>query len=154
MVALLACGWPNHKTYKWSDTKNLMNYGLDHFEYHRIDEVLYDASTLKPIPVSGGQVDDLDSTAYTNVKIQRDDPLTDSSSSKGLLLRKNEQIQVEFQMEDELTAPVTANTEIGRIRYLVDGSPYLVEYILTAQDVPAINYPWCIRQVLKRFSIY
>ncbi len=154
VVALLACGWPNHKSYKWSDTKNLMNYGLDHFEYHRIDEVLYDASTLKPIPVSGGQVDDLDSTAYTNVKIQRDDPLTDSSSSKGLLLRKNEQIQVEFQMEDELTAPVTANTEIGRIRYLVDGSPYLVEYILTAQDVPAINYPWCIRQVLKRFSIY
>lgn len=22
IVALLACGWPNNKTYKWSDTRN------------------------------------------------------------------------------------------------------------------------------------
>ena len=22
IVALLACGWPNNKTYKWSDTEN------------------------------------------------------------------------------------------------------------------------------------
>ena len=30
VVALLACGWPNHKTYKWTDTKCLMEYGLEH----------------------------------------------------------------------------------------------------------------------------
>ena len=154
VVALLACGWPNNKTYKWSDTKSLMNYGLENYEYHRIDEVLYDVSTLNPVPVLGGQVDDLDSVAYTDVKIRRDDSSPDSGSQNGLLLKKDEAIQVEFYIEDELTAPVAANTEVGHIRYLVDGSPYLVEYILTTRDVPAINYPWCIRQILKRFSIY
>ncbi len=32
IVALLACGWPNNKTYKWSDTRKLMNYGLEQFK--------------------------------------------------------------------------------------------------------------------------
>ncbi|MCD8073781.1 MAG: D-alanyl-D-alanine carboxypeptidase, partial [Lachnospiraceae bacterium] len=32
IVALLACGWPNNKGYKWVDTKKLMNYGLTEFE--------------------------------------------------------------------------------------------------------------------------
>ncbi|MCD7817565.1 MAG: serine hydrolase, partial [Lachnospiraceae bacterium] len=27
IVALLACGWPNNRGYKWIDTRNLMNYG-------------------------------------------------------------------------------------------------------------------------------
>ena len=27
IVALLACGWPNHKTYKWSDSRELFGYG-------------------------------------------------------------------------------------------------------------------------------
>lgn len=26
--SVLACGWPPHKTYKWTDTKKLMDYGL------------------------------------------------------------------------------------------------------------------------------
>mgnify|MGYP000776991310 FL=1 len=31
-IALLACGWPNHKNYKWSDAKTLFQYGMD--AYH------------------------------------------------------------------------------------------------------------------------
>ena len=27
IVALLGCGWPNHKNYKWEDTRKLMEYG-------------------------------------------------------------------------------------------------------------------------------
>lgn len=154
VVALLACGWPNNKTYKWSDTKVLMNYGLENYEYHQIDEVLYDISALKPILVLGGQTETLDSAAYTDVTIRRDSPSPDSDTQNGLLLKRDEEIQVEFHMDEELTAPVPAGTEVGRIRYLVDGSPYLVEYILTTQDVPAIDYLWCIKQILKRFSIY
>ena len=31
VVSLLACGWPNHKTWKWSDTRKLMEYGKSNF---------------------------------------------------------------------------------------------------------------------------
>ena len=33
IVALLACGWPGNKTWKWEDTRKLMEYGLSSFEY-------------------------------------------------------------------------------------------------------------------------
>ena len=39
VVALLACGWPNNKSYKWSDTKELMEYGLEHFVSKSFAEV-------------------------------------------------------------------------------------------------------------------
>ena len=35
VVSLLACGWPNNKTYKWSDTKKLMGYGIDNYQIGR-----------------------------------------------------------------------------------------------------------------------
>lgn len=153
VVALLACGWPNNKTYKWSDTKVLMNYGIENYEYHRFEEVLYDPSTLKPIPVLGGQTDNFDLPVYTDVEVRREDTTPDSHSQTGLLLKKDEEIRVDVQIKKELTAPVSRGTEVGCIRYLVDGRPYRVEYILTTQDIPAINYSWCLWQVLKRYSI-
>lgn len=154
VVALLACGWPNNKTYKWSDTKALMNYGLDNFEYHSLSEVLYDASRLTPIPVLNGQTAQLGEQAYTDVEISRSSSeQTPEHAMEGLLLKKGEEIQVDLQIEQELTAPVSAGTEVGRISYLVDDTPYRVEYILTSETVPAIDYPWCIRQILRYFCI-
>ncbi|MDE6183891.1 MAG: D-alanyl-D-alanine carboxypeptidase, partial [Lachnospiraceae bacterium] len=128
VVALLACGWPNNKTYKWSDTKQLMNYGLDNYEYHTLSEAAYNESSLTPIKVINGQVNQLDADAYTGLKIDRS---ADSFSDDGLLLKKGEQIQVDCQIEDHLTAPVPAGTNAGTIRYLVDGEVYKIEHIIT-----------------------
>ena len=32
-LALLACGWPNNKSYKWADSKELFTYGEKTYEY-------------------------------------------------------------------------------------------------------------------------
>ena len=32
VVALLACGWPNNKSYKWTDSKVLLDYARNNFE--------------------------------------------------------------------------------------------------------------------------
>ena len=155
VVALLACGWPNNKSYKWSDTKQLMNFGLENFEYHSLSEVLYDESSLNPIQVQNGQTKHLGEPAFTHVKIDRSDSTsetsTNSSGNEGMLLKKGEQFQVDFQMTDELTAPVAIGTEVGSIKYLAGGEIYKVEYILTCDDIPAINYLWCLQQTLLRY---
>ena len=44
VVALLACGWPNNKGYKWSDTRILMNFGLNDFAYHSGWNVIWNGS--------------------------------------------------------------------------------------------------------------
>lgn len=149
VVALLACGWPNNKTYKWSDTKQLMNYGLENFEYHTISEVYFDENRLTPIKVNNGQVEKLNTTAYTNVEINR----KEEADQDGLLLKKGEQIQVDLQIADELEAPVSAGTQIGSVKYLVDGEVYRVEYIFTSDDVPAIDFPWSFKQILLRYCL-
>ncbi len=148
VVALLACGWPNNKTYKWSDTKALMNYGLENFEYHQLSEAAYDENKLKPLKVLNGQTRELDSTAYTDVAIDRGE-----AKDMGFLLNKDEKIDVQLQIADVLTAPVSAGSQVGSIKYLVDGQVYKVEYIVATDDIPAIDFFWCLEQILLRFSL-
>lgn len=35
-AAVLGCGWPPHKTYKWSDIRRLFAYGREHFPKERL----------------------------------------------------------------------------------------------------------------------
>ncbi len=32
IIALLGCGWPPHKTWKWSDARSLLSYGMENYE--------------------------------------------------------------------------------------------------------------------------
>ena len=38
-IALLACGWPNNKTYKWQDAKKLFSYGLENYDMRKVEFV-------------------------------------------------------------------------------------------------------------------
>lgn len=154
VVALLACGWPNHKTYKWSDTTTLMNYGLDHYENHSFSEYAYDEALLKPIPVTGGQTDRIGQLSYTGLQIEKRESSESSLlSSDSLLLRKDETIRVECDIKQSLTAPVSAGTEVGTIKYLLGDELWHVEYILTKDDIPAINLSWCLSQILYQYFL-
>ncbi|MEE0290617.1 MAG: D-alanyl-D-alanine carboxypeptidase family protein [Lachnospiraceae bacterium] len=42
LSSVLACGWPPHKTYKWNDTKALMDYGFSHFQNVTVPIPSYD----------------------------------------------------------------------------------------------------------------
>ena len=47
IVALLGCGWPGNKNYKWSDTKKLLSYGRENYQYVMLPEL----PQLPDIPV-------------------------------------------------------------------------------------------------------
>ncbi len=148
----------------------LMNYGLENFEYHTLSEAAYDESQLKPIQVLNGQADRLDALAYTDIKIIRGESTSldgnrpddtglsqdalPSSEEQGLLLKKGEKIETRCQITSQLTAPVSAGTQVGTVKYLVGGEVYKIEYIVTATDVPAIDFSWCMKQILKRYNLY
>ena len=48
IVALLGCGWPGNKNYKWSDTKKLLSYGRENYQYMMLPEL----PQLPEIPVT------------------------------------------------------------------------------------------------------
>ncbi len=171
VVALLACGWPNNKGYKWSDTRTLMNYGLEDFTYHSLDEFAYDEALLEQITVLQGQTEKIDQTAHVPVKIlEREageeygglDPMADEShvgaeraqeEIGGLLLKDGEEIQVECHMEKQLQAPVAAGEQVGTIQYLFQGRVVREEHIVTAGAVKRIGYRWCFTQILRMFLV-
>lgn len=162
VVALLACGWPNNKNYKWSDTGKLMQYGIDNYSYRSFSEegIAFDEGRLGELQVKNGQTAVLGGTAYTKLRIEGRDgggegenpsDGLDKEWRDGLLMRADEQVKVVCQVEEELTAPVVPGMTVGAIEYIVGNTVYKKENIITTDSIGEIDLEWCMRQVLERF---
>lgn len=169
VVALLACGWPNHKTYKWSDTRALMEYGLEHYEYRSFldEKTALPEEQLPSLLVEGGQTQVLGTTAWMDLAIEgREDSsaaknsVTDADTQEtskgveGLLMSEEEQVEIKCELPTTLQAPVHNNARIGTIYYIVDGTTYREEYVIATQEIGKIDIPWCFYQIWKRFSLF
>lgn len=150
VVALLACGWPNNKSYKWSDTRKLMSYGLENYTAHTLQEALLSSSDLAPVPVYEGACDIWNSSLSETPYIERDEAF----ANKKILLKQGEHFQVQYEYEKTLTAPVHSGQQIGEIRYYLDDTLYYKESIHVPDSVDAITFPYCIRQSIRHFLLY
>ena len=150
IVALLACGWPNHKTYKWSDSRELFTYGLENFTYRSFEEETFSGreQLLMPIPVLRAQND-----ALTEEVLLPVEPDPETEGVEGLLMGPDENVEILYRKEQYLTAPVEAGECVGEISYLVDGWVWRRERLIAAKDVEAIDFVWCGRQILLRFLV-
>lgn len=127
---VLGCGWPPNKNLKWSDTKDLMNYGVTNYEKRQI----FEDSELKPLPVRDGQ------QRYEAVDMQGD--LT-------LLMREDEKVKIVYELPRLLQAPVKANSIVGYARYYIDGTYYNEIPIYSTQDISKIDFKFCFKKLLE-----
>lgn len=142
IVALLACGWPNNKTYKWSDTKKLMTYGIDNYRKEDPTQKKPDVTRLVPIEVQGGQSTAIGGTASVSPVVG------EYCGCRGLLLKEGEEVEIKYEISDRLYAPVKKGDFIGKISYML-GDEVLGECCVVAgDDVEEIDFAWCIEQVL------
>src|SRR5699024_4601073 len=51
IIALLGCGWPPNKSWKWSDVDALTDYGKENYHYVRAE---MDTSALTPVRITEG----------------------------------------------------------------------------------------------------
>lgn len=150
IVALLACGWPNNKTYKWSDSRRLLEYGMEHYTYRKFGEEKFENrdQLLQPIPVINAQ----------NEKLEREVPLSimmnpQAEGIEGILMRTEEKVGILYRKEKQLTAPVKQGETVGEICYLVDGEIYRREKIVAGENADAVDPVWCFRQIRDRFLL-
>ena len=147
VAALLACGWPNNKGYKWSDTKKLMNYGIENYEYRDVfqNQDFPKLAVEKGIPENGG----LFETAVTGVKLKAGK----EDESIPLLLRKDEKAVVETDLREELKAPVQAGEEVGTVTYRL-GDEIVKQYpVVAVQTVREKNIGWYFRKITDRYLL-
>ncbi len=136
VVALLACGWPNNKSYKWSDTKKLMKYGLNNYSMVKIEDV----TDFNPILVIDGQEE--------QVQVKAD------AKNIQLLLGKDETTKVECDLPDTLMAPVRADELIGSVKYYVNDKLYDETPIYTTGSVDKVDYPYCLELILDMWTLH
>lgn len=158
VVALLACGWPNNKAYKWSDTRELMQYGIDNYFYKSFDQegTAFDESVLKPLPVQNGQTEVLGDQAFVTVRVEEGGEAREDGTGRnleGLLMRADEAVRTEYTMEDCLTAPVARGTPVGKVEYILGDTVYRRDIIVTEDELGAVDPQWCLLQILGRFLL-
>ncbi len=142
-LALLGCGWPPHKTYKWNDARRLYAYGKQNYQWRDV----YEEPELPAVPVvdgvpAGGNLED---TAYTQLT------MGERELSLNFLMREDEQVEIQMTIPEQLTAPVYQNMAVGRIDYLLDEKVIRSFPIYTGQAVEAVSWKWCIRKIVDVF---
>jgi len=147
IVALLACGWPNNRSYKWSDTRKLMSYGLEHYEYRDV----WEEPSFGTIPVKGGipESGSLEEQSYTHIALA---PGAETMHRK-LLLSEQEQITIETNLPEELSAPIEPGTIIGSVRYYLNGDIVQIYPITATDKVDPISLPWCLKKILTTYQL-
>ena len=144
IVTLLACGWPNNKNYKWSDTRKLMEYGLENYEYRDVFDQGFQGKT---VPVTDGQYENYPEEGEATAEL--DLTLPEDARHLKLLLRKDEQVEVTYQLPEMLEAPVAAGTEAGRVEYRL-GDQLLASYpVCIKESIDRVDYNWCLKQLWK-----
>ena len=142
IVALLACGWPNHKTYKWQDTRALMEYGLKYYKKQRFDgDVgLPQLSVADGIPENGAL------SGVSTVKLQIRD-----REEADILLREDEEPAYRTLLADTLKAAVKAGTDAGTVQLVLDNQVLAEWKVETAKSIAKRDYIWCLYQLMMQF---
>ena len=151
VVALLACGWPNHKTYKWSDTRTLMEFGITNYDYRRFDEAQIPERAFEDILVTGAKSETIGGAEI--VKVELVDASESSGGVDGLLMSGEEKITVTLQKVKGLSAPVSAGQTVGHISYMVGDEEWKRVDIVTTQGKEAIDFWWCFEMIFDKWSI-
>ncbi len=149
VVALLACGWPSNKNYKWSDTKQLMKYGKDNFFYRDFSspEIAFDSAHLPQIPVEGGQMKTLGEIPMLSLEIYRER----FDGVPGLLLEKDVSVNVECHVNKRIKAPIEKGNVLGAVTYSVGDIVYKKEYIVAKETIDKLDFKWCVMEIWKRY---
>ncbi len=145
VIALLGCGWPPHKTWKWSDARKLLNYGTSHYELKEI----FQQPELKPLAVENGiaRSGDLAETAVTNITLN----LKEEEKNLNVLMKEGEKAEARVILPDTLKAPVAAGTEVGRVDYFLEGMRVQSYPVYAEETVEELTPRWCLEQILQRY---
>lgn len=130
---VLGCGWPPNKNLKWSDTKELMNYGVKNYKLKQIFKDI----KLEPVLVKDGK------QRYEALVMKGD--LT-------LLMRDDEKVKIVYDVPKVLQAPVKANSIIGHARYYIDATLYDKLPIYSTQDISKIDFKFCFQKLIEFWS--
>ena len=143
IVALLACGWPNNKGYKWSDTRKLMEYALENYHYREIGAEPEQIS----LKVENGASDGFPSAAPARLEMAAE------SAPFRVLLKNGEDVTVEYDVPESVAAPVEEVETLGKIVYRLEGETIREYPVTAAESVRERDFSICFSYTRSRFFL-
>lgn len=136
-IALLACGWPNNKDYKWKDARTLFQYGIKEYDMKQV--------TIQPLKECI-QIDGIVEEA-TFSKLNQSGELYVYTEKKQycLLMSENEKITTETILFTDTNLPITSNQVMGQYNIYLEN--VLIESIpIKAKDSV---YIWGWKEIIN-----
>ena len=156
IVALLGCGWPGNKNYKWSDTKKLLSYGRENYQYVMLPEL----PQLPEIPVTEAapgkedpypQKSDRSGYPPKQVMLKIHAVLSEKDREKRYLLKKTETITWETELPDKLPAPIQKNQKIGTLHAMLNGKEIVSCSVTSNEKIGRITYKWYVNKIFQDY---
>lgn len=132
---VLGSGWPPNKTYKWKDTKKLMDFGTQN--YYRKQLYAYDGD-YKSIAVTDGVKEYVET--YTAGEVS-------------MLYSIYDETRVVYQMAESIEAPVYKGQKVGQVNVYVNDELYGCFEITAKCEVRKIDFSYCLDKILKFFLL-
>ncbi len=150
--ALLACGWPNNKGYKWEDSRKLIAYGNE--TYAR--QLYTSEGEKRQIQIHNGVQTDGKGMAtekqghflrkkqryvYSEKLVAETEPM-----EQDLLLSDADVITEEWNLPD-LETPIQKGDVIGEHVIFLNGCQFLTQPVYASETVEKFDYRWCLNYV-------
>lgn len=132
---VLACGWPNNKTYKWKDSKKVLEYAKSTFFPK---EIFMPSKSLQEIPVHNGIEESIDTHTLDSIKT---------------LIKDSDVINVVYELPQYLDAPIKKDETIGYAKiYINDMLCYTVP-IYSNNMINAWTFRYCLNLIINNYTI-
>lgn len=149
-IALLGCGWPYNKNYKWKDSKTLFNYGINEFSKTTIS---YNGSELPKILVKNGCLEEIDDV--TKLELDKDVYVECyvNGEEYSFLAKDDEEIIYEIEFDNILNAPIKKGEVVGKIVFKVNDEVVKEYNMYASNKVEEISFGYVFDGVLKMFFL-
>ena len=135
IVALLACGWPNNKNYKWKDAKKLLDYGRANY---------FPASILDPdFALEDIQIEDA-VPGTLSLKTANNDGFT-------ALLCSNDKVNVSVRLKSGLCAPVLENEQVGEVCVYINDNKFYSVPVIAGNTVRKKTYFFYLKNLINQY---
>ena len=121
-IALLACGWPNNKNYKWKDARTLFEYGMETYDRKQVKL----KSCTENLKVDGY----VGNTKFSDINQEGILELYTEEKEYQLLMKEEEKLSTELILYTDTKLPIKKGQEMGRCNLyledvLIDSIPVL-----------------------------
>lgn len=156
ILALLGCGWPPHKTYKWADARELFSYGKEKYHYDTIKEEEAKIPVLVENGISGDWEEQADQGKWffdDPAQILAQEQVPEEEREFQVLLTGQEKPERKLELPAQLTAPVNQGDLVGCVTYSLDGIVLKTFPLYADRSVEQKGMEHCLEQIRALFLL-